>query len=103
MHTLRNDLREEAVLRREVWQLPQTGVEAVVRELFEHLHGILEAILGKLIVALPIDTKPTGIEVDHIAGNLVSTQLTSNLKTLLLREVGDAAHPGAEAPERQHG
>ena len=71
MHTLRNDLREETVFRRKVRQLPQTGVEAVVRELFEHLHGILEAILGKLIVALPIDTKPTGIEVDHVAGDSV--------------------------------
>ena len=50
MHAFCDDLGEEAVLRGEVWQLPQTGVEAVLCKLFEHLHGILEAILGKLIV-----------------------------------------------------
>ena len=32
----------------------------------------------------------------------MGTQLSGYLKTLLLREVGDAAHPGAKAPEGQH-
>ena len=79
MHAFCDDLGEEAVLRREVWQLPQTGVEAILCKLFQHLNGILKAILGKLIVALPINAKPTGIEVDYIAGNPVGTQLTSYL------------------------
>ena len=41
--------------------------------------------------------------MDHIAGDLVRTQLTGDLQTLFLREVGDTAHPCAEAPKGQHG
>ena len=103
MHALLDDLREEAILRCEIRQLPQASVETVFRKLLQHFHGILETILCKLIVALPVDSEPTCIKVDDIRGNLMSAQLTGNLQALLLREVSDTAHPCAKAPKRQHG
>ena len=102
VHALLDNLRKETVLRGEVRQLPQTGVEAILSQLLKHLHRILETILRKLIVALPIDTKPACIEVDHVTGDLVSPQLLGNLKSLFLREIRDTTHPGAKAPEGQH-
>ena len=33
----------------------------------------------------------------------MGSQLSGNLKSLLLREVSDATHPSTEAPKRQHG
>ena len=98
-----DDLWEEAVLRSEVGQLPQTGVETVFRELLQHLHGILETVFRKLVVTLPVDTEPARVEVNNVRGNPMCSQLTGDLQSLLLREVGDAAHPGAETPEGQHG
>ena len=59
-------LLEEAVLGGEVRQLPQTGVEAVFLQLLQHTHGIFETVLCKLVVALPVYTKPTRIEVDDV-------------------------------------
>ena len=66
MQTLFDNLREEAVLRREVRQLPQTSMEAVLRQLLQHADGILKTVLRKLIVALPVYAKPTRIKVDHV-------------------------------------
>ena len=40
--------------------------------------------------------------MNHVGRNAVGSQLMCNLQTLFLREVGNAAHPGAESPERQH-
>ena len=98
-----DDLREETVLGCEIRQLPQTGVEAVLRELFQHADGILEAFLGKFIVALPVDAEPPCIEMDHVGRDPMRTQLTGYLQALFLGEIGDTAHPGAKAPEGQHG
>ena len=98
-----DNLAEEAVLGREVRQLPQTGVEAVLGELLQHTHGVREAVLGKLVVTLPVDTKPARIEVDDVSRYLMFAQLTGNIESLLLREVGDAAHPCAKGPQGQHG
>ena len=97
-----DNLWEEAVLGREVRQLPQTSMETVHRQLFQHADRIGETVLRKLIVALPIDAKPTRIEMDDVARNLVGAQLTGNLQSLLLREIGNATHPRAKAPQRQH-
>ena len=97
-----DDLREETVFGCEVRQLPQAGVEAVLRQLFQHTHRILEAVLRKLIVTLPVHTEPASIEVNDIRRNLVGPQLTGNLQALLLREISDTAHPRAEAPQGQH-
>ena len=106
VQTFLDDLWEETVLRRKVRQLPQTGVETVLCQLLQHFHQhfhrILEAILGKLIVTLPIDAKPARIEVYHVRRYLVGPQLTGNLESFLLREIGDTAHPSTETPERQH-
>ena len=102
VQALLDDLWEETVLRGEVRQLPQTGVEAVLRQLLQHLHRILETVLRKLIVTLPVHAEPARIKMDHIRGDLMSPQLFGNLQALLLREVGDTAHPRAEAPERHH-
>ena len=102
MKTFLDDLREESVLGSEIRQLPQTGVETVFRELLQHLHGIFEAVLSKLIVTLPVDTEPSRIEVNHVGRYLVSPQLTGDLQSLLLREIGDTAHPCTEAPQGQH-
>ena len=103
VHIAVDNLAEEAVLGREVRQLPQTGVEAVLGELLQHTHRIGEAVLGKLVVALPVDTEPARIEVDDVSRNLMLAQLTGNVESLLLREVGDATHPRAEGPQGQHG
>ena len=101
-HATLHEFVEVAVLRGEVRQLPQTGMEAILLQTLQHAHWVLEAILGKLVVALPIDTKPSGIEVDDISWYLVGSQLVCYLQSLLLREVRDAAHPSAEGPERKH-
>ena len=79
-----DNLWEETVLRREVRQLPQTGVETVFRELLQHAYRILETILRKLIVALPIDTKPSRIEVDDVRRNLMCSELLGDVETFLL-------------------
>ena len=102
MQPLFNDLWEETVLRRKIRQLPQTGVEPILRQLLQHAYRIFETVLRKLIIALPIDAEPTCIKVNHIRRNLMGPQLMSNLKTLLLREIGNTAHPSAKTPEGQH-
>ena len=98
-----DNLAEEAVLGRKVRQLPQTGVKAVLGELLQHTHRVREAVLGKLVVTLPVDTKPARIEVDDVSRYLVLAQLTGNVESLLLRKIGDAAHPRAKGPQGQHG
>ena len=103
MHATLYDFLEEAVLGREIRQLPQTGVEAVLLQLLQHADGILEAVLGKLVVTLPVDTEPSCIEMDDVRGDAILAQLLGNVQSLLLREIGDTAHPCAKAPQRQHG
>ena len=46
-------------------------MEAILLQTLQHAHWVLEAILGKLVVALPINAKPSGIEVDDISRYLV--------------------------------
>ena len=47
--------------------------------------GILEARLGELVVAAPVGLEPAGVEVDHVAGDLVLAQLGGDFADLLLR------------------
>ena len=103
VEVLLNNLREEAVLGREVRQLPQTGVEALFLHLLEHAHGVGEPVFGKLVVALPVNTEPACIEVDDVSRYLMLAQLTGDVETFLLREIGDTAHPRAKRPQGQHG
>ena len=78
-------------------------MEAVALHLVEHSLGVLETVFGKFVVALPVNTEPTRIEVDNIGGNLMLTQFLGNIQSFFLREVSDTAHPGAERPQGQHG
>ena len=65
-HAAINEFTEVAVLRCEVGQLPETGMETVFLHRLEHGYWIFETIFGKLIVALPIYAKPSCIEMDNI-------------------------------------
>ena len=98
MHATLDDFREETVLRCEVRQLPQAGMETVLLQLLQHTHGVLETVLCKLIVTLPVDAKPSRIKVDDIGRNAVLAQFSSNVEPFLLREVGDTAHPRSKRP-----
>ena len=40
--------------------------------------------------------------MDDVGRNPVGTKLAGNLQALLLREVGDTAHPRAKAPKGKH-
>ena len=98
VQSLLDNLVEESVLRCEVWQLPQAGVETVLCQLFQHLYRILESVFGKLVVALPIGTKPACVKVYHVGRYAVCSQLAGYLQSFLLREVGNTAHPCTKAP-----
>ena len=99
-HSILYKFVEIAVLRSEVRQLPQAGVETVSLEVFQHLNRVLEVLLRELIVALPVNLKPSCIEMDNIRRNLVITQLLRNATTFCLGEIRDTRHPCAERPER---
>ena len=77
-------------------------MEAILRELLQHTYGVGEAVFRKLIVTLPVDTEPAGVEVDDVRRYLVCSELLGDIKAFLLREIGDTAHPSAEAPKGQH-
>ena len=51
---------------------------------------------------MPVHAEPAGIEVDDVARYLVLTQFPGYVAALCFAEVGDTAHPGAEAPQRGH-
>ena len=59
-------------------------METVFPHLVEHTLRILKTVFGKLIVTLPVDPKPTGIEMNHIGWYLMLAQLLGNLQTLFL-------------------
>ena len=102
MESFLDDLWEEAVLRREIRQLPQTSMEAIVSQLLQHLHRVLETVLRELIVALPIHIEPPSIEMNHVGRNTMVAQLFGNLQSFLLREISNTTHPGTKAPEWKH-
>ena len=83
-HTAINEFTEETVLGCKVWQLPQTSMETLTFQLVEHTFRVFETVFGKLIVTLPVNTKPSCIKMDNITWNLVLTELFSNLQTLFL-------------------
>src|SRR5574344_239294 len=101
-HIAIEQFAKELVLGSEVGELPQTDMESVLAHLFHHCHGIFKSVGGKLIVALPIHTKPSSVEMDYICRNLIFAQVGCNVKSLFLREISDTAHPSAECPEREH-
>ena len=51
---------------------------------------------------MPVHAEPAGIEVDDITRYLVLTQFPGYIAAFCFAEVGDAAHPGAEAPQGGH-
>ena len=84
MHAFLHNFLEITVLRREIRQLPKTGMKAHLVHLFQHPHRILETVLGELIVTLPIHIKPSGIKVDDIRWDAVLTEFVGNIQTFLL-------------------
>ena len=78
-------------------------MEAHVVHLPQHLHGVLEAVFREFVIALPVHVEPSGVEVDDVRRNLVFPELSRHLKSFILREIGNAAHPCSESPKRQHG
>ena len=84
MHIIVDQLLEITVLRREIRQLPEAGVEPLLLEFFQHGHRIGEPVVGKLIVALPVDAEPSCIEMNHISGYAVLPQFGSNVESFLL-------------------
>ena len=61
----------ERIVLGEVGQLPQTDVESVVKQVLDHLLRVGEAVLGKLVVALPVHAEPSGVEVDDVGRDAV--------------------------------
>ena len=101
-HTFIYQFLEIAVLWSEVRQLPETSMESILLQRLEHANRVLETILGKLIITLPVYSKPSSIKVDDIRRNLIGSQLMSYFQSLLLGEIRDTAHPGTKSPQRQH-
>ena len=75
---------EIAILGGEIRQLPETSTEAHFVHLFQHTDGVFETVLGKLIVALPIDIEPPGIEMDDIRRDAVLTEFVGNVESFFL-------------------
>ena len=84
VHALLNNLMEIAILGGEIRQLPETSTEAHFVHLFQHTDGVFETVLGKLIVALPIDIEPPGIEMDDIRRDAVLTEFVGNVESFFL-------------------
>src|SRR5215213_11978081 len=63
------------VFRVEVRQLPQTHSEVALLEVGEHLLWVVEAGRGELEVAAVGYLSPAGVDVDHVRGHAVFTQL----------------------------
>ena len=103
VETLLDDLGEQPVLRNEIGQLPERDVDALLFQVGDHLGRVLEAGGGELVVAAPVVLEPAGVDVDHVGGEALRAQPGSHAPHLVLREVGDTAHPQAEAPQRRHG
>ena len=59
-------------------------MEAVLCQLLQHLYGVFETVLGKLVVALPVGAKPARIKMYHIGRDAVGSQLTGYLQPLFL-------------------
>ena len=78
-------------------------MEVLLFELAEHVGRVGEAGWGELVVALPIDVEPSGVEVDDIGGYFIGSKLLGNVEAFGVGEVGDATHPCSEAPEWEHG
>ena len=94
---------EESVLGHKIGKLPERDVKAVALEVGDHLLRIGEAGGGELVVAPPIGFKPAGVQMKHVAGDLVLAQFGRHLAHLDLVGISAAAHPKAEGPERRHG
>ena len=103
MHALLHDFLEITVLGSEIGQLPKTRMETHTIHLFQHRNGIPETVFGELIVTLPVHVEPSGVKVNHIRRDAVLTEFVGDIQAFLLREIGDATHPRAESPKRQHG
>ena len=78
-------------------------MESVIQQVFYHFLRIIEAIFGKLIVALPIYAKPSCIQMYYIGRYAIVAQVLGNTVGILVAQVGDATHPCAETPKWRHG
>ena len=92
--TICSSARNTAVASSEMWK-PSCFKSAII------FSGSVKRVRGKFVVALPVGFKPAGVEVDHVAGNLVLAQLGGDVAHLVLGVVGAAAHPQAERPQRR--
>ena len=68
-------------------------MKALLFQVGDHLCRIREARGGKAVVAAPVVLEPSGVDVDHIGGQVRLAQLGGDGANLLLGEVTDAAHP----------
>ena len=100
---LGHDLREERILRNEVGELPKRDMKAILLQIGDHLRGVLETGGGELVIAAPVGLEPAGVEVNHVGRDAVLAQLGGHPPHLVFREIGDAAHPQPERPQRRHG
>ena len=59
-------------------------MKSVATHLLHHFYRILKAVSCKLVVTLPVNSKPSGVEVYHIGGNLIFSQVGGNVESFLL-------------------
>ena len=89
---------EISILWCKIRKLPQTGMETVLFQRLQHGDWVGETVLGKFIVALPINPKPSRVEMDDIGGNAMRPKLFGNFQSFLLRKICYPAHPCAKGP-----
>ncbi len=97
-----NHLFPEIVFAGEVSVLPETDVKTLLLQVGDHLCRIAETRRRETIIAAPISFEPTGVEMDHVRGNVVRSQLLGHVAHLVFGVVSDPAHPEPERPERRH-
>src|SRR6185369_4212257 len=100
--TLLDHLFPKLILAGEVGVLPEAHVKSLLLQIRHHLCRIAETRARKTIVAAPVGFEPAGIEVNHIGGNAVRSQLLGHEAHLVFGVVSDTAHPKAKGPEWRH-
>jgi len=93
-----NQFFKKRILRSKIWQLPQTNMKSFIPQIFQHLLGIRKTFGRKLIIALPILIKPTGIKMNDIGRNFIFSQILCYFIPFFLRKIGNSAHPCSKRP-----
>ena len=87
---------------RNVWQLPQGNLEAIVLEVLNETLWIGETLRVELPLAEPVGTEPACVQMDDVAGVVLQTQAVADSVDLISRKVCHTTHPNAERPQGRH-